>query len=156
MINTKVYILEKNSMNIFLVADIGTLVTLPVDYCLPGITRIMILLLAKEINITTYVSCISLPEFHYADEVFTMGELTPVTIIFRRVIGMGKQGKTTVRFQDVYKESVLTQLDWSTKIPLEWCTCMEDQSLGGVEYHGQLLCPWRSKVNLPICLNVRP
>lgn len=120
MLDPEGYVSETNATNIFLVDDAGTLVTPTADYCLPGITRETILLLAKEMNIITDVRRVSLAEFHYADEVFTtgtMGELTPVTMIDGRVIGTGKLGKTTARLQDAYKESVRTRLDWSTKIP---------------------------------------
>lgn len=106
------------------VLDSAVLVTPSGDHCLPGITRGTVLLLARELGISTEVRRVSLSEFYSADEVFTtgtMGELTPVTTIDGRTIGWedGTRGRgpVTELLQSVYRKAVETRMDWSTEIP---------------------------------------
>eukprot|EP00957_Ditylum_brightwellii_P123148 9389859-Ditylum_brightwellii.AAC.1 len=92
MLDLEGYVSETNATNIFMVNEDDVLLTPHADYCLPGITRETVLLLASELGIATEVRRVSLAEFHAAEEVFTtgtMGELTPVTCIDGRVIGSG-------------------------------------------------------------------
>mmetsp|Transcript_22770 Transcript_22770/g.27921 ORF Transcript_22770/g.27921 Transcript_22770/m.27921 type:complete len:350 (-) Transcript_22770:23-1072(-) len=106
MLDVDGFVSETNATNIFMVDD-GVLMTPHADHCLPGITRETILTIAEELGIPTDVRRISLAEFHAADEVFTsgtMGELTPVTMIDGRKIGIdGKRGPITERLQTLYK-----------------------------------------------------
>ena len=79
---------ELNGTNIFMVKN-NILYTPHADACLHGITRGLILELAKEENIECYEKNISLTELYSADEVFctgTMGELTPIKKIDGRII----------------------------------------------------------------------
>ena len=119
MLDMDGFVSETNATNIFMVDD-GVLLTPHADYCLPGVTRETVLMLAPELNIPSEVRRISLAEFHAADEVFTtgtMGELTPVTMIDGRVIGNGKRGPITELLQSTY--STLPERDgFSTEIPL--------------------------------------
>lgn len=74
---------ELNGTNVFLVKN-GILYTPHADACLHGITRGLILELAKESGITVIEKNLSMTEFYTADEVFgtgTMGELTPIISI---------------------------------------------------------------------------
>ena len=116
--NQSGFVSETNATNIFLVDD-GVLLTPHADHCLPGITRATVLTLAQELDIPTVERCISLAEFHSADEVFTtgtMGELTPVTKIDGRVIGNGKRGPITERLQKLY-QTLPDRKGWATELP---------------------------------------
>ena len=144
MLDVEGFVAETNATNLFLVRydgvhpgdednidghclghdDVGAvLITPTADACLPGITRDTVLLLAKELGISTEVRRVSLSEFYAADEVFTtgtMGELTPVTKIDGRAIGYRNsmtRGVVTETLQNAYKEAVATRLHWSTEIP---------------------------------------
>ena len=58
------------------------------EACLPGITRRLVMDIAREQNFPLYERRISVAEFHKAEEVFvtgTMGELTPVEIDGRAI-----------------------------------------------------------------------
>lgn len=80
----------------------GELLTPHADYCLPGITRSIVLSLARDLGLPVAERRVSLAEFHSADEVFTtgtMGELTPVVMIDGRQIGVGHRGPVTGQLQ---------------------------------------------------------
>jgi len=82
------YASELNGTNIFMVKN-NIMYTPHADACLHGITRGLILELAKEHDIPCYEKNISLTELYAADEVFctgTMGELTPIKRIDGRLI----------------------------------------------------------------------
>jgi branched-chain amino acid aminotransferase len=88
MLDANGFVAELNGTNIFMVKD-GTLYTPHADACLHGITRGLIIELAKEAGILMVERNLSLTEFYGADEVFcsgTMGELTPIVAIDGRVI----------------------------------------------------------------------
>jgi len=119
MLDMDGYVSETNATNIFMVDDEGVLLTPHGDHCLPGVTRGTVLVLAKELGISSEVRRVSLAEFHAAEEVFTtgtMGELTPVTNIDGRVIGTGFRGEITKRLQDAYK-ALPAKPGWATEIP---------------------------------------
>ena len=85
------FVSETNDTNIFLVKG-GHLLTPHADSCLPGITRRLILKLARDASIPITERNVSLTEIYTADEVFTtgtMGELTPVLEVDGRKIGQG-------------------------------------------------------------------
>lgn len=88
MLDANGFVAELNATNIFMVKN-GILYTPHADACLNGITRGMVLELAKENSIEAIERNLSLSEFYNADEVFasgTMGELTPVVEIDGRKI----------------------------------------------------------------------
>jgi branched-chain amino acid aminotransferase group I len=106
MLDVDGYVAETNATNVFLVKR-GELVTPTADHCLPGITRAIVLDLARANAIPTSVRRVSLQEFHTADEVFTtgtMGELTPVLEIDKRKIGDGSIGPLTRRLQALFAD----------------------------------------------------
>lgn len=89
MLDVEGYVAETNATNLFLVQR-GELHTPTGDHCLPGITRGVVLRIAREAGIVAIERRISLMEFHTADEVFTtgtMGELAWVREIDGRKIG---------------------------------------------------------------------
>lgn len=88
MLDNLGFVAETNACNIFM-AKKGVLLTPSADACLPGITRGLIIKLAKQLGTEVVERNISLSEFYNADEVFTtgtMGELTPVNEIDGRII----------------------------------------------------------------------
>lgn len=88
MLDAYGFVAELNGTNIFMVKN-GTLYTPHADACLHGITRGLIIEIAKESGIPIVERNLSLTEFYGADEVFcsgTMGELTPIVEIDGRVI----------------------------------------------------------------------
>jgi len=93
MLDINGFISETNASNVFMVKN-GELLTPWPDFCLPGITRGVVLRLAAELGIPVTERNLSLAEIYNADEVFvsgTMGELTPVLEIDGRACGAGKR-----------------------------------------------------------------
>ncbi|HVR30586.1 MAG TPA: aminotransferase class IV [Thermoanaerobaculia bacterium] len=106
MLDVEGYVAETNATNLFLVRR-GELVTPAADHCLPGITRGIVLEIARGAGIAASERRVSLSEFHTADEVFatgTMGELSPVLEIDGRTIGDGAIGALTRRLQELFAE----------------------------------------------------
>ncbi|MBL8863205.1 MAG: aminotransferase class IV [Planctomycetes bacterium] len=107
MLDVEGYVAETNATNVFLVAR-GELHTPTADHCLPGITRGVVLRLAREAGIPTAERRISLMEFHTADEVFTtgtLGELAWVQAIDGRPIG-AQRGPVTSRLCALFAAAV--------------------------------------------------
>jgi len=105
MLDVNGFISETNDTNIFLVRR-GELLTPFADACLPGLTRQMILDIAKIENIPAREKNLSLTELYCADEAFTtgtMGELTPVLEADGRIIAAGKPGELTCRLQELHR-----------------------------------------------------
>lgn len=105
MLDVNGFISETNDTNIFLVRG-GTVFTPYADACLPGLTRQMILDIAKEEHIPAREKNLSLTELYTADEAFTsgtMGELTPILVADGRVIGDGTCGALTRRLQELHR-----------------------------------------------------
>jgi branched-chain amino acid aminotransferase group I len=106
MLDIQGFISETNDTNIFLVRD-GELQTPFADACLPGLTRRMILDIARAEGIPGGEKNLTLAELYAADEAFTtgtMGELTPILEADGRVIGDGKRGQMTERLQSLHRE----------------------------------------------------
>lgn len=79
---------ELNGTNVFIVKG-GIIYTPHADACLHGVTRGLVIQLARENNFSCIEKNISLTEMYSADEVFctgTMGELTPIMVIDGRKI----------------------------------------------------------------------
>jgi branched-chain amino acid aminotransferase group I len=106
MLDVEGYVAETNATNLFLVKQ-GVLRTPTADHCLPGITRAVVLEIARDERLPHEVRRISLSELHSADEVFTtgtMGELAWVKEIDGRTIGDGKRGPTTQRLCELFAD----------------------------------------------------
>jgi branched-chain amino acid aminotransferase group I len=106
MLDINGFISETNDTNIFLVRD-SKLFTPFADSCLPGLTRQMILDIARDNDVIAQEKNLSLTELYTSDEAFTsgtMGELTPILKADGRVIGNGKRGPVTKRFQELHRE----------------------------------------------------
>jgi branched-chain amino acid aminotransferase len=105
MLDVHGFISETNDTNMFVVRN-GELLTPFADACLPGLTRQMILDIAKEEGIPAREKNLSLTELYTADEAFTtgtMGELTPILAADGRTIGGGKAGELTKRLQGLHR-----------------------------------------------------
>jgi branched-subunit amino acid aminotransferase/4-amino-4-deoxychorismate lyase len=105
MLDVNGFISETNDTNMFMVRD-GHLLTPFADACLPGLTRQMILDIARTEGIPGGEKNLSLTELYTADEAFTtgtMGELTPILEADGRTIGDGRPGEMTRRLQDLHR-----------------------------------------------------
>jgi len=103
MLDVSGFVSELNDTNIFMVKN-GALLTPHADACLHGITRQLVIDIARSSGIPLEERNLSLTEFYNADQVFatgTMGELTPVVEIDGRKIrnGSGKDVLATIRNQ---------------------------------------------------------
>jgi branched-chain amino acid aminotransferase len=98
MLDEHGFVSELNDTNLFMVKK-GTIYTPHADNCLHGITRQIVIEIARETKIPLVEKNISLTEFYNADEVFacgTMGELTPLNKIDGRQI----ENKSTYRIKE--------------------------------------------------------
>ncbi len=106
MLDAEGFVAETNATNIFL-AEHGALSTPIADRCLPGITRRVVLEVARAAAIPTHERRVTPTELRAADEVFTtgtMGELSPVLEIDGRVIGERGAGPVTRKLQELFRE----------------------------------------------------
>jgi len=109
MLDIEGFVSETNATNIFLFRD-GELRTPWADSCLPGITRRVVIELARDNKVAVREKRISLTELYTADEVFvtgTMGEITPVLEVDGRKIGTGDVGPQTGGMQKWYQTKAL-------------------------------------------------
>lgn len=106
MLDPEGYVAETNATNFFVVRD-GEVRTPRPDFCLPGITRGIVLDLCREHGIPAAETRVSLSEAYAADECFTtgtVGELVPAVEIDGRTIGDGDEGPVTGRLRELYRE----------------------------------------------------
>jgi branched-chain amino acid aminotransferase len=107
MLNPQGYVAEASGDNIFVVRG-NTLITPPV-WCgaLEGITREVVMELARELGYTVKEDVMSRYDLYTADEVFLTGtaaEIIGVGVIDRRPIGSGKPGPVTMRLAERFRE----------------------------------------------------
>jgi len=79
------------------------------EYCLNGITRELVIEIARNNGMEAFEKPFSLTDVYSADEAFvtgTFGGLTPVTQVDGRKIADGRIGNTTMLLQSLYKEAV--------------------------------------------------
>jgi D-alanine transaminase len=107
------YLIEGAASNVFAVID-GILQTPPKDHqILPGITRDVILALAKKNNIPYSEDKISFNELQYASEIWvasSMREIVPVVELDSNPVSDGKPGPVWYAMNDIfqsYKKSLL-------------------------------------------------
>lgn len=112
MLNKDGYVAECAGDNIFIFKN-NTLLTPPESAgILIGITRNVVLQLAKEMGIQTREELMTRYDLYAAEECFLTGtaaEIIPVVKIDGKIIGTGKPGKITLtllkRYQDLTKNS---------------------------------------------------
>ncbi|MFW6094631.1 MAG: branched-chain amino acid transaminase [Pseudomonadota bacterium] len=108
LLDNEGYVAEGTGENVFLVKD-GVLHTPELTSCLNGITRNTIFQLADEMGVTVRERRITRDEVYIADEAFftgTAAEVLPIRELDGRVIGSGRRGPVTERFQSVYFDQV--------------------------------------------------
>ena len=79
------------------------------EYCLNGITRELVIEIARKNGMKAFEKPFSLTDVYSADEAFvtgTFGGLTPVTKVDGRTIADGKIGSATLLLQGLYKEAI--------------------------------------------------
>lgn len=112
MLNAEGYVTEGTGDNIFIVSE-GILKTPPVFIgILEGVTRNVVLDLAKELGIPSEEDKLVTHDLYTADEVFLTGtaaELVPVVEIDGRPIGEGRPGNIFTRLKEAFKK--LTSLE---------------------------------------------
>lgn len=111
MLDNEGYVAEGTGENIFIVKE-GVLHTPEPTSCLNGITRNTIFHLADEMGVEIRERRITRDEVYICDEAFLTGtaaEVLPIRELDNRLIGSGKRGPITERFQAVYFDQVRGQ-----------------------------------------------
>ncbi|MGH7505876.1 MAG: D-amino acid aminotransferase [Longimicrobiales bacterium] len=100
-------VIEGSHSNLCAVID-GVLVTYPeCNYVLGGITRRIVLEIARELDIPVREGAILLEHLEVAQELFLSGtttEIMPVTVVDGRPVGAGEPGPITRRLLQAYRE----------------------------------------------------
>lgn len=110
MLDPHGFVATCNSTHFFIVRD-GAVWTSSGDYCLGGITRGVVLEVARAAGIPTFERNFSLHDVYGADEAFltgTFGGVTPVFEIDGRVISSAR-GPMVERLQRLYRERAETE-----------------------------------------------
>ena len=97
-----------NATNFFIVTN-GELWTSTGEYCLNGITRGLVIELARAGGIDVFEKEFTLTDVYDAQEAFvtgTFGGLTPVVAVDGHTIGAGAQGPVTERLCEIYRDAV--------------------------------------------------
>ena len=104
MLDPQGFVATCNSTHFFIVRR-GEVWTSSGEYCLGGITRGIVLELAREAGITTHEKTFSLTDVYGADEAFVTGTfagIVPVTEVDGRRIGAGQRGPVVRDLQKRY------------------------------------------------------
>jgi branched-chain amino acid aminotransferase len=107
MLDPHGFVATCNSTHFFIVRN-GDVWTSSGDYCLDGITRGLVLEVARDAGIPAFERNFSLTEVYGADEAFTTGTfagVAPVGIIDGRVIGT-ERGPMVERLQQLYRKKL--------------------------------------------------
>jgi branched-chain amino acid aminotransferase len=95
--------------NVFVVRD-GALYTPPLSACiLPGITRTIVIAIAKELGYSVREEMIPREMLYLADELFFVGtaaEVTPIQSVDRIRIGAGRRGPVTTAIQSRFLQMI--------------------------------------------------
>ena len=106
-------ITEAMSSNFFLCKD-GKIITAPVGRVLKGVTRDIILTLARENGFTVEERCPREEELAQADEAFITGtvkEVLPVVRVGSQKIGAGRPGPAVQRLQHIFLQNMPRWMD---------------------------------------------
>jgi branched-chain amino acid aminotransferase len=107
MLNEQGEIAEGASSNVFVVKD-GTVMTPPLSAgILPGITREVILGLARPLGIPMREWTLRVPDLLDADEAFitsTLKEAAPIRLVGDRPLGAGRPGPLTLRILAAFRD----------------------------------------------------
>lgn len=106
MLNSKKEITESTVSNIFLIKG-RALVTPPLESgILPGVTRDIVLRLAKKTGLEPVETRVSVKKLRDADEIFltsSLMEIMPVVRVDNKIIGGGEPGRSTQLLHSEYK-----------------------------------------------------
>ena len=108
MLDEHGFVSELNDTNLFMVKS-GEIFTPNADNCLHGITRQLVIELAKDLQIPLTERNLSLTEFYVADEVFacgTMGELTPLIKIDGRKIENKSDENIVTKLRSAFQQFI--------------------------------------------------
>ena len=98
-----------NSTNFFIVRK-GEVWTSTGKFCLPGITRKMVIDICKEQSIPIFEKDFSIEDVHTSDEAFVTGTfagIIPVVKIDKYKISNGVRGKLSYKLQKFYAEKLI-------------------------------------------------
>jgi len=112
MTNTKGFVTEAATSNVFIVKDKVLITPSPDSGILPGITRGVVLEIARKLKIKTREAHVLPGALIRADEVFltnTLAEVLPVTRIGPRRIGNEKPGEITKLLHLAYQKQVIRE-----------------------------------------------
>lgn len=100
-------VIEGSHSNLFAVLG-GTLITYPEsNYILAGITRSLVLRLARELDIPTAEAPLYWEHLREVEELFLSGtttEVMPIASVDGRLVGRGSRGPVTERLQQAFRE----------------------------------------------------
>lgn len=105
LLDNKGYIAEGSAVNFFMVKD-QTIYTPKLGTILAGITRALVIELAKSAGFSMLESDITLKDAYAADEAFftgTAAEVTPIRSIDDNIIGAGTVGSVTLQLQQAFQ-----------------------------------------------------
>jgi branched-chain amino acid aminotransferase len=108
MVDTNGHVATCNATNFFIIRD-GAVWTSSGQHCLNGITRGLVVELAREAGMQSLEHDFLLDDVYSADEAFvtgTFGALTPVGSVDGHVIGDGKLGPVTQKLTDLYQRAI--------------------------------------------------
>lgn len=108
MLDVNGHVATCNATNFFAVAD-GQVWTSTGEFCLPGITRGVVIEACENAEIPIQVADFELDLVHGADEAFvtgTFGGITPVRSVDGHEFGDGTIGPITARISDLYESDV--------------------------------------------------
>ena len=117
------HVSEGSAANLFLVRD-GKLLTPPAtENILEGIVRENVMRIAADIGVPVEIRSIDRTELYVCDEMFMCGtgvQISPVTSVDRRGVGVGEIGPITKRISKIYFDAVRGKdaryKDWLTPI----------------------------------------
>ena len=107
------YISEGSGENIFLIKD-NVISTPLTDHCLNGITRKSVIQIAKDLGYELVEKNLTYEDLLASDEAFFTGtavEITPISNIDNKKIGLGSRGPVTEKLQDTYSDIIYGRND---------------------------------------------
>jgi len=111
--NTKGFITEATTSNIFIVKNNALITPSAESGILPGVTRGVIMEIAKRLKISVKEKFVTRREMLAADEIFltnSLAEVLPVTKVDSKRIGSGKVGDITKLFRISYQKEVIREV----------------------------------------------
>ena len=102
------FISEGSGENIFLIKD-NKIFTPRTEHCLNGITRKSVITIASDMGFDVVEKDLTLDELFDSDEAFFTGtavEITPISKIDKKVIGIGSRGPITEKLQKTYNDII--------------------------------------------------